>query len=467
MRSSSRRFSATAAAVALLGSIVVGAPATADDATSISVSQTLDLIDRQEVRVEGTFETANTGVVISVCHPDADLSSALAAYQRCDIVLGSTPAPDVDATVELPAVAFGNDGAVIRCRVVACNLVVADFSFTNAVATPLSFLPHLRVTPNVGASGTEVKLRAAGRAFVSASVIVCLPSGDCDTVGPAAITGDRVQATFSIDREITLADGIVATCPPTGCSVGFRLVDPSLEGGTADLVAPFAFSPAQGSLDPSAGRAGTPARLRAVVPGATSAVTVLVCRADAVFDTLDAAAESCSLPTTLPTSGPVVDADYALPGAFVPAFSGDSVSCAEVDCVVALLPRLEFPADPVLIPFAIRTDILVRPSTGLADGDVVTVATDELTSVPGAAAFVMQCGFLAQFELRCGPTGTVVPDFAGGDFNGSIEVQQSFTAGGTLVACDVDAVCVLFVLVLGTDLEATDGRVQVVEFAAA
>ena len=174
----------------------------------------------------------------------------------------------------------------------------------------------------------------------------------------------------------------------------------------------------------------------------------------------------CALPRTLTVPGEV--AFTFTPTMSVYPILGDGpTSCIIAgNCLVAVEASAgTFDVYTATIQVLPKATLAAVPSAGLDSGDVVQLATNTLASVDGAVAFAMQCGFLAFYELRCGPTGTVINDFATGAYEGEIAVQRSFLDDGVAVECDVHAACAVFVLVLDPILNATSGAVQSIAFA--
>lgn len=107
-----------------------------------------------------------------------------------------------------------------------------------------------------------------------------------------------------------------------------------------------------------------------------------------------------------------------------------------------------------------ETPISFQPGRGVGtdgywdDGETVRVAATGLATESNAFAFSIQCAFLRDGGIACGPTGEIEPSFDG-EYNGTIVAQQSFEQDGRFANCNID-ICLIGVLVLGSGYLAVD-----------
>jgi hypothetical protein len=177
--------------------------------------------------------------------------------------------------------------------------------------------------------------------------------------------------------------------------------------------------------------------------------------------TVESLASQCGDPILL---GP----DSRGQGAFVNAevttvltIDGEARRCGATGCttVIAYTPP-GLPTDLAVRPLLFRNQLNVSATTGLADGQRVEVEEiGVLDSVPGAGAWVMQCGVDRSGptpRLGCGNVGSAEVDYSS-HFVGTIDVRRSFLAGGNLITCSPGP-CAIALVSVGPDLTLLTGR---------
>lgn len=460
-------------AAALVASLLALAPLGAQEAPSINVAPSFDVVDGQTIRVTAALGVAGS-TFSGICTTDTDFFDFFSAAATCDLLGGTNAGPDIDFTASVRAVFTSPlSNREIDCRADQCIVAVATSDFSTVVTAPIDFFAPLSLSPAAGEPGDLIALDVVGVDVDEALVVVCLPDDRCAVIDEAAIDGDRVSATVEIDPNIELDDGSVAVCVLDECRLGFRLIGSNLRDGQVDLVAPFFFAGDLGQpsveLSPSVVHVGDEVQITGLLPNPGASAIYTWCRSDTDFSSLASAGSGCRLPANLPLDATgAVNLRLTPPATVQPFLIGPSATCSPGECVFAIEGSLGA-FNVYTAPFTVlpRATMSAVPATDLTDGALVQVDTNTLAAEPGAGALVAQCAFLTtDFSFACGSVGTSIADFDTAAFSGEIAVQRSFISDGVEVECDVNAVCVLVVLVLSPELKLRSRAAQIVSFAS-
>ena len=465
--------------VSPVGTTIVGG---ADAATTASVSPAVGLVDGQSVTVTGSSDA--DWVLAAVC-PAALVDDALFGCLFSDRSVGVEPGAAADFSVELRVSVLTGSGATdVDCRTSSCELVVmgweSDLAAAEVIRLAIAFDPAgplvpgpvLTIDPASGlVDGQTVQLTGSGFSGDWAYISQCgWDGGDqtCRNVTDAMVAPD---GSFSVAVRVRASMASpVAGNPRIDCRTVAAGCTLAVSGGWRDPAPlPLSFDPSAPLLDPPV---LTAEPLVDLVDGQTVEISgsglepfgyvfVQQCGVDPVDGAAHCRSGSGALPEVDGTG--TVSHRVGVRATFT-AYSGATIDCRSAACTLRVdadgqtwnFPLAFDPAAPLQPP----PTISVTPSSGLSDGQTVTVhlagfRVGDYTSVLLCQVGTSDCDWTTERWLELDSEAIDV----------EIDVWGSFDGPSTAVDCRVAPGCEIRA---STDPYTAEGFVAApVSFAAA
>ena len=434
-------------ALGIASGAVAPAPAAADSPTVVVTPD--HVRDGQRVGVDISGFEPGFGSLLE-CAASATVNPTFYTLDAgCQMLagpyVGGPPPAHEDVTVESSFLVF-NASRTVVCATepggCVVGVIVGDIPepgqpFASAFA-PITFLPALHATPQrnltdgttVHVTGTEVAsgtwtVAQCGRDHLDAPSPTSA-AALCTTPTPVTVTAAGFAVDLVAHDPLTAAGGGAVPCGPTGCA----LVLAGASGG--DPVAAslgISFGPTRVAVDPATG-VPDGATVDVALTGAADGVDVVTFSQCLLPSAATQPATRCAgtSPTHVDEWGSA-SLDLEARAAIVVENGQPPVDCRTHPggCGFVVFDGAGRRLGEAPIDFAPPPAVTLSPSSGLLDGQAMTLAADNL--VPGGSYLVQHC-----LAFAC-DTGQTVSAAAGGTLSLPVPALQRFTAGGRSVVC--------------------------------